>query len=658
MSLLRVSPSGVSEAFVSTLSEKVLNLPAVPGVYLFKDARGEVLYVGKAKSLAGRVRSYLTGENTEPRLRELMAQASDLDTILTDTEVEALLLEATLIRQHKPHYNVLLKDDKSFPYVRVSVQEEFPRLSITRHVRSDGARYIGPFVDVKNLRRTLREVRRIFPIRTCRNFEDYRRSNRPCLYYHIKRCIGPCTTRARVDPAEYRALVDGLVLFLTGRDEDLLRRLRSEMDAAAESRAYENAARRRDQLRLLERARVPQKVVALTGRDADVLGIARHGARVAVVALVLRGGRVVGKETRVMDRADALDEAGALQAFLTLHYLAHTPAPGRIVAALEPAELAVTLAALEQRAGHRVELRVPVRGREKQLLATAERNAALALEDLVARAAGRRARFSPEVLELQKLLSLPTPPYRMVCFDISNFGAEGAVAAVVASENGRTRNALYRHMRVRSPGPDDFAMIGEAVERYWTRVESGEEPRPDLVVVDGGIGQVGAARSALNRVATRPVPLIGLAKREETVIPEHGAPLRLPRRSVGLRALQRLRDEAHRFGLTYHRKLRSRARIASALDQVAGVGPARRASLLKEFGSVVALAAAGVEDIAKRGRVPHSVAERIVTALAGEHARPAAPSGVEENPGAVPGEPDGGPSVTTSGDADRLRRPA
>jgi len=612
---------------LSSLGEKVLNLPALPGVYLFKDPRGAVLYVGKAKSLAARVRSYLSGENSHPRLRELMAEAVDLDSILTDTEAEALLLEATLVRQHRPHYNVLLKDDKSFPYVRLSVQEEYPRLSVTRQVRGDGARYLGPYTDVKHLRRTLREVRRIFPVRTCRNFEDYRRANRPCLYYHIRRCAGPCTTRAGVTPESYRAIVDGLLLFLTGRDAELLHTLRERMDQASVAQRYEEAARLRDQITMLEKARVPQTVVSPTGRDTDVLGLARHGRRAAVAALLLRAGRVVGKETRVLDRADTLDDRALLQQFLAQHYLAGAPVPARLVVAVAPAEAEVTLEALAARAGHRVELRVPHRGRARKLLLSAERNAAHALEDLAARSAGRRSRFSPETLELQKALALSEPPWRMVCFDISNLGAESAVAAVVAAENGQARTGLYRRMRVRRPGPDDFAMIGEAVERYWTRVESGEEPRPDLVMVDGGAGQIGAARAALDRVATRSVPLIGLAKREETVMREQGGPLLLPRRSPALRALQRLRDEAHRFGLAYHRKLRGRSRLTSVLDQVPGVGPARRAALLKAFGSVAALAAAEPQEIARRAGVPPALAGRVAAHLRGGAPRRPADAG-------------------------------
>ncbi|MBI1798197.1 MAG: excinuclease ABC subunit UvrC [Candidatus Eisenbacteria bacterium] len=600
---------------MGALNEKVLNLPAVPGVYLFKDAAGRVLYVGKALSLVHRVRGYLSGDVQHPRLADLMSRAADLDSILTDTESEALLLEATLIRQHRPHFNILLKDDKSFPYVRISVQEEIPRLSVTRRVLDDGARYLGPYTDVKRLRRTLREIRRVFPVRTCRNFEDYRRSNRPCLYFHIRRCAGPCTTRSRVTPPEYRALVDGLVWFLTGRDEDLLKRLRVDMGQAANERRYEQAARLRDQLRLLEQMRVPQKVVTLQGTDTDVLGLARHGDRAAVTALVMRGGRVVGKEARVLEHAAGRPDAGLLSSFVSLRYLADTAPPRRLVMGAEPEDGEALTCALEKRAGHRVEITVPSRGRELLMIRSAERNAAHTMEDLAARASGRRARFSSDVLDLQRMLALTSPPWRVVCFDVSNLGPDQAVAAVVASENGRARKGLYRRMRMRRAGPDDFAMIGEAVERYWTRVESGELPRPDLVLVDGGPGQLGAARAALARVSTRPVEAIALAKREETVVREGAAPLQLPRRSPALRTLQRLRDEAHRFGLAYHRTLRSRARLGSDVDRVPGVGPARRAALLRAFGSVAALRDSSADEIAARARLPASLAERVFRAL-------------------------------------------
>ena len=599
---------------MSRLREKIHGLPAEPGVYLFKDARGKVLYVGKARQLVHRVRNYL-GADVEPRIAEMVGKAADLDVVLTASEAEALLLEASLIRQHRPYYNVLLKDDKSYPYVRISVQEEFPRLSVTRQVRADGARYLGPYTDVKLLRRTLREIRRVFPVRTCRNFEDYRKSNRPCLYYHIRRCAGPCTTRSGVGAVEYRGIVDGLLLFLTGRDQDLTRRLKEEMEAAASTRDFERAARRRDQILLLEGARKPQSVMAPTARDADIAGVARHGDDVEVALLLLRDGRVVGKESFRMSRGTGSD-AEVLETFVSQRYLTATDVPPRIVVS-EPLPAMASLAeALTTRAGRRVELVSPVRGRERRLADTARRNAAHALEQRAARAGGRRPHFSTEVLDLQRALGLAVPPWRMVCFDISNFGAEGAVAAVVASENGIPRKGLYRRMRMRRSGPDDFAMIGEAVTRYWTRVESGELPRPELVVIDGGIGQVGAARIALGQTATRPVELVGIAKREETLVREDGREIRLPRRSPALRTLQRLRDEAHRFGLAYHRGLRRRARLVSALDQVPGVGPARRAALLREFGSVSGVKSASVAALRERGRLPASLAQRVHDVLA------------------------------------------
>jgi len=343
---------------------------------------------------------------------------------------------------------------------------------------------------------------------------------------------------------------------------------------------------------------------------------------------VLRGGRVVGKESRLLERTGALPDAEVLASFFTQHYLARTELPRRIAVGVELPDRDVIAEALATHAGHRVDVLVAQRGRGRRLLQAAERTAAHALEDLAARAAGRRAHHAPEVVELQKALGLAAPPWRMVCFDISNLGPESAVAAVVAGENGRPRKSLYRRMRIRRPGPDDFAMIAEAVERYWARVESGEIPRPDLVVIDGGAGQLGAARAALDGVATRPVALIALAKREETVVREGAPPLTLPRRSGALQMLQRLRDEAHRFGLTYHRLLRGRARTTSALDRIPGVGPARRAALLRAFGSLAALRDASADQIAERAHVPRTLATRVAEHFAAH----AGTAGAERRP--------------------------
>jgi excinuclease ABC subunit C len=601
---------------LSLLTEKVQNLPAQPGVYLFKDRRGRVLYVGKAKRLLNRVRSYLSGDNAHPRLRELMGLAADVDVIVTDSEAEALLLESTLVRQHEPHFNVRLKDDKSFPYVKISVQEEWPRVSITRQVRTDGARYFGPYTDVKTLRRTLRQIRRVFPVRSCADFEQHRRQDRPCLFFHIRRCVGPCYSRAAVRPDEYRQLVEGLILYLSGRGEDLERRLRREMDGAAEGRRYELAAQRRDQLALLAQSRSPQHMLGLDARDADVVGMARHGRDACAVVLLVRDGRVVGKETRFLRGADQASEERLLTEFLAQRYLGPGPRPARLVLGRTPEERDLLAQALGPAPGGRaVELHVPQRGRERALLRSAERNAAVALEDRLARRGGRRARHAPAVLDLQRALSLAEPPHRIVCFDVANLGGDQAVAAAVAGEDGKPRKALYRRMRMRTAGPDDFAMIHEAVNRYFGHVHRGDWPRPDLVMVDGGAGQVSAARAALTEAGEARLPVVGLAKREERIHREQGPPLVLPRRSPALRLLQQLRDEAHRFGNVYHRGLRSRARVRSALDSVPGVGPARRAAMLRAFGSVAALRDADPAEVARRAHLSAGLAERVVAHL-------------------------------------------
>ncbi len=326
---------------MGALDEKIQHLPAVPGVYLFKDPHGEVLYVGKAKSLAARVRNYLAPDPQRPSMTDMMARAVDVDTIVTATEVEALMLESTLIRQHKPHFNVMLKDDKSFPFVKISLQDEFPRLSVTRRVRDDGARYLGPYTDVKVLRRTLRDLRRIFPLRTCRNFEDYQRADRPCLYFHIKRCAGPCYSRARVNRADYRRMVDGLLLLLAGRNDELVQRLRDEMAAAAEARHYEVAAQRRDQIALLEKARVPQNMVTGDVRDTDVVGLAREGRRAAIATLLVRGGRVIGKESRLVDRADESSDGVLVGSWVAQALLARRDLPRRILLGALPNGLRV-----------------------------------------------------------------------------------------------------------------------------------------------------------------------------------------------------------------------------------------------------------------------------------------------------------------------------
>ena len=603
-------------------------LPPRPGCYLFKDRQGKILYVGKARRLDQRVRHYFQpGRAPHPRTDRMVRLVADLDAIVTATEAEALILEATLVREHQPYFNVRLKDDKTFPWVKISLGETYPRLSVTRRVLDDGARYFGPYTDVSGMRRTLRFLRRVFPIRTCPNFESYRKRDRPCLNYHIRTCAGPCYSRSGVTPDEHRRLAERMALFLAGRNDQVRESLRGEMNQAAAERRYEDAARARDRLALLDRLVEGPPVRGGEGHEADVLGLAREGDRALVAVLHVRGGRVVGQDALHLRGVRGQDESQVLHEVLLQHYLRAETWPRAVWLPVEPADAAVLREALADQ-GRTIALEWGKRGRARGLVAAAAENAQLALEVALARANGRRARYQPGVYELQKALALERPPFRVVGFDISNTGGTDAVASVVVMENGQPRKSDYRRMRMKSRGPDDFAMMRESVTRYFARVAAGEWPRPDLVVVDGGAGQVGAAREALAEVGLEALPLVGLAKREEEIVGTDGALLRLPRRSAALQSLQRLRDEAHRFAITYHRKLRTRRVVGSALDPVPGIGPARRRLLLRAFGSVEALRRAGADEIVARTGLPRAVAEEVVRRLG-----PAAPPTGSPSPG-------------------------
>ncbi|MEP7027298.1 MAG: excinuclease ABC subunit UvrC [Candidatus Eisenbacteria bacterium] len=597
-------------------------LPPSPGCYLFKNRQGKVVYVGKAKRLDQRVRSYFqAGRVPHPRTDRLVAVVHDVDVIVTGSEAEALILEASLVREHQPYFNVRLKDDKTFPWVKITFGEAFPRLLVTRRLLDDGARYYGPFTDVKALRRTLRFLRRMFPIRTCANIEPYIRADRPCLNYHIKSCVAPCYSRAGVSAEAHRALAERFGMLLSGKDDEIRQLLEGDMVRAAAERRYEDAARERDRLALLDRLAAGQKVLGPRAYDADALGLARQGDRAALAVLHVREGRVTGRETVLIRGVAGRSEARVLHEAILQRYLRAEAWPDALWLPLAPRDEALLAQALAAQ-GRAIALESSKRGKARTVLAAAGENARLALEVALAKKGGKRVRYQPGVYELQRALELDRAPFRVVCFDISNTSGTEPVASVTVSENGQPKRGDYRRMRMRTPGPDDFAMMREAVGRYFTRVADGRTPPPDLVVIDGGIGQVGAAREALcglGHEGVASLPVVGLAKREETIVRADGSELRLPRRSWALRSLMRLRDEAHRFAITYHRALRSKRTIKSALDDVPGVGPARRRALLTAFGSVAALAGADAATIAERARVPMVVAEKVARYLA-EHA--------------------------------------
>ena len=571
------------------LQAKIGTLPALPGVYVFKSARGEVLYVGKAKRLDQRVRSHFQSpEAVGPKQVALIRRVLDVDFIAVDSEADALMLEATLVREHQPHYNICLKDDKRYPYIRVSWQEPYPRMTLVRRHARDGARYFGPYTEVKALRQLLRMTQTIFPMRQCRDIDAHIAARRECLDYHIGRCTGPCI--GAQSQADYRAMADQFCDFLAGRRDEVISRLRGMQEESAMRREYERAARLRDQIRGIESILARQRMVDVSGAAVDVVGIARDGANACVAILKVRERRVVSRDLRGVRGASEADEAELLRAFIAQYYTRADQVPERLLVEAEPGERLLLEACLSQAAGARVRVRTPRDTAERALVRTARRNASLVL----GRGAERGAFRSPsagardEALDLQRCLSLPMLPRRIRCFDVSTIQGSHTVASMVTFQDGAPLKGEYRRFRIASvAGQDDFASMAEVVRRHAARVAKEEIEPADLVVIDGGAGQLEAARRAARGSPLENVPIVGLAKRlEELYVPGRRETLRLSRRSPALKLLMRVRDEAHRFAVGYHRMLRGKGAHASALEAIPGLGPKRRALLLQRFGSV------------------------------------------------------------------------
>ena len=602
-------------------------LPDSPGVYLFKDGRGTVLYVGKAQSLRHRVRSYFgrrSHGDQQPRLPFMVEQVDTIDWTVTDTVSEALLLEANLVKRHQPRYNVRLKDDKSYPFIRVTVGEDFPRIERTRRLAQDGSRYFGPYASASSVDSAMELIRRLFPFRTCTIpiREGERALARPCLLYDMKRCQGPCIEA--IDRASYQRDIEQVMLFLEGRQEAVARRLRREMGEASEALDFERAASRRDQLRAVERTMESQKMAAFARTEEDVLGLARAGAEAAVQLFVVRDGRMVGRDVFLMvNVADAGDDE-VLAAFIEQYYARSRSVPPLILLPATPAGSAALVEMLEGLRGRRVELRVPRRGPKRELVALARRNAGEALAREQARRQADEGHALAALEELADVLGLAGPPARIECYDISTVQGSDSVGSLVTFQDGRPYQAGYRRFRVRTvEGSDDYASHREVLRRRFVRARSFDDEAevlrwrlPDLVVIDGGRGQVSAARGVLEQLGLHDLPLAGLAKeREELFLPDAADPIVLPATSPALYLLQRLRDEAHRFALGYHRSLRRDRQTRSALDGIPGIGPSRRRSLLRAFGSVKGLRAAAVADVAAVPGIGPELAARIVEAL-------------------------------------------
>ena len=623
--------------------EQARALPERPGVYLMKDARGQVLYIGKARRLRSRVRSYFgSGRSMERRINALVDQIVTLDHVVTASETDALLLEATLVKRHQPTYNVRLKDDKHYPYLKVDVQHEWPRVTITRRVEQDGARYFGPYASAGSVRRTLDVVKKLFPWRSCTKTITGT-DPRPCLDYYIKRCIAPCT--AYCTPEEYRAVIDQTLLFLEGRSNDVLRHVEREMGEASAGLEFERAAHLRDQAEAIRRVTERQRMATTTALDADVFALARSDDEACVQAFFVRGTVVADTDSFMLDGAreapDASD-AEVLGAFLAQFFESATYVPRSVLLSHAPADREQLREALRSKRGGAVEIAVPERGELRALVATAEENAHEALAMHRVRWLADRDKTESALSMLQDELDLPERPRRIECYDISTIQGSDTVASMVVFEDGRPRNDQYRRFRIRTvEGQDDFASMREVLTRRFKRLaehrgpegeqdgeqEAGASDEPDapeapwdtlpgLVVIDGGRGQLGAALDVLRDFGLGDVPACGLAKREEEIyVADLAEPVRLPRSSQALYLLQRVRDEAHRFAVTYHRTVRGKRVRQSALDAVPGIGPKRKRALLRKFGSVKALRAASIEEIAATEGLSSRLAETVKRSL-------------------------------------------
>lgn len=597
------------------VAQKLAHLPEQPGVYLWKSADGEILYVGKAKRLRPRVRSYFASDHLDnPKTRRLVERIAELETIVVPDEAHALILEQNLIKEHRPKYNVMLRDDKTYPYIKVTVQEPYPRVFVTRQLRSDGGRYFGPYTDVAAMRRALDVVKRIFTVRSCRYEMPREMPERACLDYHIGRCKAPCVGLQSL--AEYRAMIDEVVDFLDGRTDDVVRRVKQRMEEAAEALDFERAAELRDAVTRLQRLEEPTVVMEVEGGERDVVGYARDGDDAAATLLRIRGGKLVAREHRFLEGVEGEPDGAVLAAYLVGSYL---KAPARARELLLPFDFE-DRELFEQALDGAARVLIPQRGPKRELLDLAEQNARHLLEEFKLAEQETDERAADPVYELGQQLGLEKLPRSLVCFDNSTAQGKDSVGSIVWFENGRPRRAEYRTMRVKTVdeahGPDDFQSMREVVGRYFRRRLEERKPLPDLVVVDGGKGQLSAADEALQELGLGGLPLVSLAKRDEEIfLRGRSEPLRLSRRSAALRLLQQARDEAHRTAVGYNRKRRSMRTLTSELLRIPGVGPKKRSLLLATFGSLQGVKEAGVERIAALEGFSEASARRVLQAL-------------------------------------------
>ncbi|HEX2032267.1 MAG TPA: excinuclease ABC subunit UvrC [Actinomycetota bacterium] len=613
-------------------------VPDAPGAYLFRDPEGRVIYVGKAKSLRKRLAAYWS-RPLHPRTEAMVANAAKVDWIVAGGEVDALHLEYNLIQRHRPRFNVRYRDDKSYPYLSVTVGERWPRAMVTRAKRRQGQRYFGPYAHAYAIRETLDSLTRVFPVRTCSDgfFDQRRRAGRPCLYYDIGRCLGPCVPEVTgVTDEEYRRTVDGMVDFLAGNHRPILAELEADMRAAADAEEFEKAARFRDRLAAARKVIESHEMVLGRREDLDVIGLDEDDLEAAFQVFFVRGGRVVGQQGWVVDRVEDLDTPGLVATFLRELYMDRHEVPPRILVPAWPVDREVLEAWLSDRRKGRVRIAVPARGEKRRLHHVVTTNAREAFVRHKLKRATDFAARSRALAELGQVLGLPDPPLRIEAYDVSNLGPDAKVGSMVVFEDGLPKRSDYRRFEIKGvSGQDDLRSMEEMLRRRLARyLKERDEPvegqrrfsyPPSLIVVDGGRGQLGVALGVLDELGLE-IPAVGLAKRlEEAFLPGQPQPLHIARGSEALFVLQHVRDEAHRFAVAYHRKKRERRALASPLDEVPGVGPARKRALLRRFGSLARLSRATPEEIAATPGVGPALAADIHARLHGQRreARPA-----------------------------------
>ncbi|HZT43147.1 MAG TPA: excinuclease ABC subunit UvrC [Chthonomonadaceae bacterium] len=603
---------------VQAVEEKLKTLPARPGCYLYKDGNGTIIYVGKAINLRNRVRSYFQkSANHTPKVRRLVSNIRDLEIMVTDSELEALVLECTLIKKHQPHYNVRLRDDKQYPYLCLTTSEPFPRLLLVRRVREDNNRYFGPYPNSRAVYATMELVNRIFPLISCGKSFDGRPVQKPCLYYHLGQCLAPCAGLA--DKGEYAAAVKDVADFLEGRQEQIVKKLRRQMEEAAEELEFERAARLRDRLQGVEEVLQRQKVLTTEMIDQDVIAVVEDNTGLngaCVQMFFIRGGKLIGQNHFLVEGTGEESQSDVVQEFVKQYYQNANFIPQEILLPCDMDETAIIQSWLRQRKGRKVEIQVPVRGDKKKLVEMATENAVHALDQIKAEMRAKLGNTERALGELAEALGLPEPPQRIECFDISNTQGENQVASMVVCEKGQMNKQEYRRFKIKRDDaiPNDYASMREVIARRLTEAKAGN-PKfsrlPDLLIVDGGRGQVTSAVAAMDETGVV-VPVAGLAKQfEHLFLPNEPDPVILPRTSQALYLVQRIRDEAHRFANTFQAQVRGKKQTHSLLDDIPGIGPKRRKALQMHFGSVSKMKAATLEELAAAPGMNARIAETL-----------------------------------------------